>query len=358
MGANYNNLWTKDDVAFLKKNYSTKGIKYCMEKLNRSSYSIQRKAKKLSLKVNLSRKKWTNEEKRFLIENYPKYGMDYCLKTLNRSNISILKKVAIWNIEKNAVPLKYQIEKFEPIVLSSKSYSDAAMKIGLSNSYGNRQTIKKYIKKYRLDISHFDYGASSLPNIGRRHCYELNEILVENSPYTHTTNLKNRLFDAGLKKRKCELCGQGEIWQDKQMSLILDHKNGINNDNRIENLRIVCPNCEGTLETHCKGNREQYETMKKQKSNHVAERIKNANQKPKDRKEHKDICACGNEKEKRSKVCAECYLKSPKRTVDRPPYEQLINEINELGFSATGRKYGVSDNAIRKWVKYYKKNKK
>lgn len=47
------------------------------------------------------------------------------------------------------------------------------------------------------------------------------------------------------------MCGQGEEWNGKKMSLILDHINGVHNDNRLENLRIVCPNCNATLDTHC-----------------------------------------------------------------------------------------------------------
>lgn len=77
------------------------------------------------------------------------------------------------------------------------------------------------------------------------------ELLVENST-TSRGAIKRNLYKEGLKERKCELCGQGEEWNGKKMSLILDHINGINNDNRLENLRIVCPNCNATLDTHCK----------------------------------------------------------------------------------------------------------
>ena len=67
--------------------------------------------------------------------------------------------------------------------------------------------------------------------------------------------LKKRLYIEGLKKRECELCGQGEEWKGKKMSLILDHINGVHDDNRLINLRIVCPNCNATLETHAGKNK-------------------------------------------------------------------------------------------------------
>ena len=152
----------------------------------------------------------------------------------------------------------------------------------------------------------------------------------------NVTNLKKRLYNEGLKERKCELCGQDENWQGKHMSLILDHINGINNDNRIENLRIVCPNCDATLPTFSGRN-------VKTKYNVVLKKeivIK--------------YCECGKKIDNYSKKCVECNsIKQRKK--ERPSYDELKLEINNLGYSATGRKYGVSDNTIRKWIKYYEK---
>lgn len=152
---------------------------------------------------------------------------------------------------------------------------------------------------------------------------------------------------------------RGEYWHGKKISLILDHKNGDKYDNRLENLQIVCPNCNSTLETHCRGNR----------------KLKGVY----------DLCSCGCKKRIKSNKCKGCvrvkktsnnvvsiiendnkninnksYLINRKenRTVERPSYDILLEEINELGYVGTGKKYGVSDNAIRKWVKMYEKHGK
>lgn len=69
----------------------------------------------------------------------------------------------------------------------------------------------------------------------------------------------------------------------------------------------------------------------------------------------KNFCKCGNEKHKRATSCIKC-ASLKRRKVERPPYEQLMKEIVETNYSAVGRKYGVSDNTIRKWKKNYEKN--
>jgi hypothetical protein len=111
-----------------------------------------------------------------------------------------------------------------------------------------------------------------------------------------------------------------------KISLILDHINGVNNDNRLENLRIVCPNCNAGLDTFAGKNKKI--------------------SKPK--KEFK--CECGNTMFKTSKKCNLCKGVLS-RKVERPSLEILLKDIEELGYSGTGRKYGVSDNAIKKWIK-------
>ena len=79
---------------------------------------------------------------------------------------------------------------------------------------------------------------------------DLNEILIDNSTYYNRTSLKARLFKSNLLENKCIECGIGSIWNGKKLVLHLDHINGKYNDNRIENLRILCPNCHSQTDTY------------------------------------------------------------------------------------------------------------
>jgi len=150
---------------------------------------------------------------------------------------------------------KYTREIVEEAVKNSFTKKECLGKLGMFQGGQAYAELGKYIKLYNIDDSHFLTRSQIIKNcsdINRR--YSLEEIMIENSNYSKTY-LKKRLYDVGLKKRECELCGQGEIWRGKKMSLIIDHINGINNDHRLFNLRIVCPNCNSTLDTHCVGNK-------------------------------------------------------------------------------------------------------
>jgi hypothetical protein len=135
------------------------------------------------------------------------------------------------------------------IINDSKSQKEVLEKMKIRSAGGNFRTLQKYIKIYNLDTSHFIKNYEGMVNFIKGKTIPLENILVEKSSYNRK-DLKKRLYSTGLKERKCELCGQGEEWNGKHMSLILDHINGIHNDHRIFNLRIVCPNCNATLDTH------------------------------------------------------------------------------------------------------------
>lgn len=79
--------------------------------------------------------------------------------------------------------------------------------------------------------------------------FPLEQVMVENSTYARHL-IKKRIIEDELLPYKCSICGIEAIWNNKPMPLILDHINGINNDNRIENLRFVCSNCDSQLETY------------------------------------------------------------------------------------------------------------
>jgi HNH endonuclease len=230
----------------------------------------------------------------------------------------------------------YSEENLKLIISNSFSFREVFDKLGLNIHGNNYKTIHKYIKMYNIDISHFDANKIRGDKLKKFNKLPNDKIFVENSTYNNGTDIKKRLYGDGLKERKCEICGQDENWHGEHMSLILDHINGINTDNRLENLRIVCPNCNATLPTHCGKN------VKRTKKNKSI--IKT------------NVCSdCGKTICDKSKLCISCEKKK-KRKTERPSYEKLIEEINVLGYSATGRKYGVSDNAIRKWIKSYETN--
>lgn len=152
---------------------------------------------------------------------------------------------------------KYKKENLEPIVKKSRNWTDVLVELGMSVHGNSRTTLIKYCKLHNINTSHFETTRERYlrvsSKIGNINSIPLNVILIENSTYTNTNNLKQKLYKGELKERKCEKCGQDEIWNDEKMSLILDHINGIYNDNRLENLRILCPNCNATLLTHCRG---------------------------------------------------------------------------------------------------------
>src|SRR5437588_4184358 len=134
-------------------------------------------------------------------------------------------------------------------IADSVCWSDALRLLGYVPKGSNYRTLKKYAGKWNISTNHFD------PHIGRRRAslaraFALEDVLVEGSTYPRG-KLKRRLLALGIKQPICEMCGQDENWNGRRMSLILDHINGLSNDNRLENLRIVCPNCAATLDTHC-----------------------------------------------------------------------------------------------------------
>jgi hypothetical protein len=133
----------------------------------------------------------------------------------------------------------------------SRSWAETLRRLGYRSGGGNWKTLQKYAALWGIDTDHFDPDAVRREFLHRaKTAIPLEEVLVENSTY-HRGHVKRRLFAEGLKPRYCELCGQDEIWRGRRMALILDHINGMPDDNRLENLRIVCPNCAATFDTHC-----------------------------------------------------------------------------------------------------------
>ena len=133
---------------------------------------------------------------------------------------------------------------------NSTSIRQVIYKLGLKPAGGNYEQVKKYLKEHKIETNHFKGQAwnKGLTGIGKP-IIPLKDILIKNSNY-QSFKLKKRLFDANIKKPKCELCGWSKKSIDGRVPLELDHINGNRKDNRIKNLRILCPNCHALQPTH------------------------------------------------------------------------------------------------------------
>ena len=138
-------------------------------------------------------------------------------------------------------------------VRASRSYRAAIIKLGLVPAGGNYVQVQQAVERLGADTSHFTGKGW---NEGWRSGYKrderikaLQDVLIIGST-TQSYGLKKRLFHAGLKEPRCELCGWHEMSQDGRIPVELDHINGNHYDNRLENLRVLCPNCHSLQPTH------------------------------------------------------------------------------------------------------------
>lgn len=133
----------------------------------------------------------------------------------------------------------------------SKSYRSVLIKLGLVPAGGNYVQITHRINDLNLATEHFtgkgwNTGWVFDPRVPVQ---PLVSLLIKNSR-TQSNTLKRRLFAAGLKQPECELCGWKQMSEDGRIPVELDHINGDRYDNRIQNLRVLCPNCHSLQPTH------------------------------------------------------------------------------------------------------------
>lgn len=222
-------------------------------------------------------------------------------------------------MKKRKIQEKYSKSNLEKLIISSNCLKEVIVKMNMRAAGGNFKTLRYYINLYSIDITHFENHR--IQQIKLRFLEKqkpLEYYLTENSQINRF-HLKKRLVKEGYKKYECEKCGNNGSWNNENLTLQLDHVNGIYNDNRLENIRFLCPNCHSQTNTYA-GKKDKSKIKSPIKAKHL--KVKS-------------------------------ILKT--RKVERPSYQELLEDVNLLGYSATGRKYQVSDNAIRKWINHYKK---
>lgn len=148
---------------------------------------------------------------------------------------------------------RYSPAELEAAVRQSTSLRQVLTRLGLSNQGGGSYgTIKRRIAELALDTSHLTgqgWNTGLKFNPGIRRTRPLSELLVQDSPVTSMGRLKKRLIAAGMLEECCQICSMNQVWQGKPLVLRMDHINGVRSDCRVENLRLICPNCDSQLPT-------------------------------------------------------------------------------------------------------------
>lgn len=216
-------------------------------------------------------------------------------------------------------------EALEELVRESHSLQEVLRKLRLSGRGHSHYTIKNRLIKENIDYKKLFKKRKKLePQI-----FE-STLIIRDTP-TCSSRLKKNLIKYGYLKEICYECGLGPLWNDKKLVLQLDHINGNSCDDRIENLRLLCPNCHTQTDTYVgKG-------IKKE-SYYKRPRI---------------LCkSCGKEifKNKNS-LCLRCFNKKDKPKKFSISKEDLKKLVNELPTTKIAEKFGVSDTAIRKRCK-------
>lgn len=219
---------------------------------------------------------------------------------------------------------EWNLEEIKKLVKDATTFSEVLRGLNIPIQGNNGNTLKRILNENNIDYSHFTGRAKYYKTCSTKiEDYLNNKIKIK--PY----KLKQKLLKENIKENKCEICGLTE-WLGKPLIIQLHHINGNNTDNRLENLQMLCPNCHSQTDSYCG----------KANTNSIKNHCKD----------------CGKEILKESKYCVICAVKHRKlkRKVVRPTKEELIDMfLNLNSIMAIGKHYNISDNAVRKWLKYY-----
>lgn len=234
---------------------------------------------------------------------------------------------------------KYSKDEFQQIVNECNTLNELICKLGYSKFLGGYKQVIEYIEKYNIDISCLQHYQP------KRIIRAPENIFIENSTASQHV-LRNYYKKGNYTEYKCAICGLEPFWNGQEITLTLDHINGDNRDDRLENLRWVCPNCDRQLPTFCGKN-------KRNPAKYIPEIYNEENLEKINNKNYCQIC--GKEISKNAKICIGCYGKSQRKVADRPEPEELRKILLEHNgnFSEVGRLFEVQDNTIRKWCKKY-----
>ena len=226
---------------------------------------------------------------------------------------------------------KFSKDFVENIVKDCRNVADFCRKVGWVPRGDNYKVFRRYVDEYGLDISHFTGCKTNLGGkLTRNRITKSDEYLTEDSFKITTNKLLKKILDEGKKACECECCHNSE-WNGKQIPLELHHINGVNSDNRIENLMVLCPNCHA------------------QTDNYRGKNIRT-------RKEVYFCKNCGKELYGNVKtgLCIECY-RDYERSLSKCPSKDKLEELHkEYSMSRIGLMYSVSGRTVKKWMLKYK----